>query len=52
VSLLPLMLMEKQALVERHAAAAGLMQLKVSWAKLAGPSAMNDGLISGSIQFA
>jgi NitT/TauT family transport system substrate-binding protein len=52
VSFLPLMVMEKQALVEKHAAAAGLSDLKVVWAKLAGPSAMNDGLISNAIQFA
>jgi NitT/TauT family transport system substrate-binding protein len=52
VSLQPLMPMEKQAQVEQHAAATALTKLKVSWAKLAGPSATNDGLISGSIQFA
>ena len=52
VSFLPLMVMEKQALVEKHAAAAGLSGLKAVWVKLAGPSAMNDGLISGAIQFA
>jgi len=52
VSFLPLMLMEKGQLIEKHAAAAGLAGLKVSWAKVAGPSAMNDGLISGSLHFA
>jgi len=52
VSFLPLMLMEKSQLIEKHAAAAGLAGLKVSWAKVAGPSAMNDGLISGSLHFA
>lgn len=52
VSFLPLMVMEKQALVEKHAAAAGLSGLKAVWVKLAGPSAMNDGLISGAIHFA
>jgi NitT/TauT family transport system substrate-binding protein len=52
VSFLPLMLMEKNQLIEKHAAAAGLAGLKVSWAKVAGPSAMNDGLISGSLHFA
>jgi NitT/TauT family transport system substrate-binding protein len=52
VSFLPLMVMERQSLVEKHAAAEGLSGLKVNWAKLAGPSVMNDGLISGSIHFA
>ena len=52
VSFLPLMVMEKNQLIEKHAAAAGLPGLKVSWAKVAGPSAMNDGLISNSLHFA
>jgi NitT/TauT family transport system substrate-binding protein len=52
VSFLPLMVMEKEGLVEKHASAAGLPAIKVNWAKLAGPSVMNDGLISGSIHFA
>src|SRR4029079_2009042 len=52
VSFLPLMLMEKNQLIEKHAAAAGLSGIKVSWAKVAGPSAMNDGLISVSLHFA
>jgi NitT/TauT family transport system substrate-binding protein len=52
VSFLPLMVMEKNHLIEKHAAAAGLAGMKVSWAKVAGPSAMNDGLISGALHFA
>jgi NitT/TauT family transport system substrate-binding protein len=52
VSFLPLMAMEKQGLVEKHATQAGLPGLKVVWAKVAGPSVMNDGLISSSIHFA
>ena len=52
VSFLPLMVMEKQGLVEKHAASAGLANFKVVWAKVAGPSAMNDGLISNAIHFA
>jgi NitT/TauT family transport system substrate-binding protein len=52
VSFLPLMVMERQALAEKHAKAAGLGTLKVEWAKVAGPSVMNDGLISGAIHFA
>jgi NitT/TauT family transport system substrate-binding protein len=52
VSFLPLMVMEKKTLIEKHAAAAGLSALKPSWVKLAGPSSMNDGLLSGSLHFA
>ena len=52
VSFLPLMIMQDQKLVEKHAKAAGLPDLKVDWAKVAGPSTMNDGLISNSLQFA
>jgi NitT/TauT family transport system substrate-binding protein len=52
VSFLPLMVMERDTLVEKNAKAAGLTGLKVNWAKVAGPSVMNDGLISGAIHFA
>jgi NitT/TauT family transport system substrate-binding protein len=52
VSFLPLMVMEKQGLVEKEAAKAGIGGLKVNWVKVAGPSVMNDGLISGAIHFA
>ena len=52
VSFLPLMVMEKQALVEKHAKQAGLSDIKVMWTKVAGPSVMNDGLISGALHFA
>jgi sulfonate transport system substrate-binding protein len=52
VSFLPLMVMEKNQLVEKHAREAGLADLKSKWAKVAGPSAMNDGLISSALHFA
>ena len=52
VSFLPLMVMEKQALVEKHAGQAGLPGVTVKWVKVAGPSVMNDGLISGALHFA
>ena len=52
VSILPLMVMERQGLAEKHARAAGLAELKVSWVQVAGPSVMNDGLVSGAVQFA
>jgi NitT/TauT family transport system substrate-binding protein len=52
VSFLPLMVMEKNGLIEKHAAQAGLTGLKTQWVKVAGPSAMNDGLISSALHFA
>jgi NitT/TauT family transport system substrate-binding protein len=52
VAFLPMMLMERDALVEKQARAAGLAKLTVNWTKVAGPSVMNDGLISGTMQFA
>jgi NitT/TauT family transport system substrate-binding protein len=51
VSFLPLMVMERDKLVEKHAKAEGLPDIKVSWTKVAGPSVMNDGVISGALQF-
>ena len=52
VSFLPLMVMERDRLIEKHAMAAGLGEVKVNWVKVAGPSVMNDGLVSGTLQFA
>ncbi len=51
LSYLALMLMEDGKLVEKHAKQAGLPELKVTWAKLGGPQAMNDALLSGSLDF-
>lgn len=48
---LPAMVMENQKLVEKHLAAAGMNDVKVNWAKLGGPAALNDALISGSLHF-
>jgi NitT/TauT family transport system substrate-binding protein len=42
-------LMEKEQLVEKHARAAGLRDVKVSWATFNSPAAMNDALLSGSV---
>jgi NitT/TauT family transport system substrate-binding protein len=52
VSFLPLMVMEREKLVEKHAKADGLGELRVTWTKLAGPSVINDGLITGNVHFA
>jgi NitT/TauT family transport system substrate-binding protein len=50
-SYLALMLMQDQKLVEKHAKQAGLGDVKVTWAKLGGPGAMNDALLSGGLDF-
>jgi NitT/TauT family transport system substrate-binding protein len=51
VAFLPLMVMERDKLLEKHARAAGLGEVNANWVKVAGPSVMNDGVISGAIQF-
>ena len=42
-------LMEKHHLLEKHAKAAGLGDVKVVWATFNSPAAMNDALLSGSV---
>ena len=46
---LPLMVMQHKKMLEKQAAAKGLGNLNVKWAKFGGASAMNDALLSGSI---
>jgi ABC-type nitrate/sulfonate/bicarbonate transport system substrate-binding protein len=41
--------MEHAQLIEKHARAAGINDIKVSWATFNGPNAMNDALISGNV---
>jgi NitT/TauT family transport system substrate-binding protein len=48
---LPLIIMEEQHLIEKHTRAAGLGDVKVTWATLGGGSAMNDALLSGSVEY-
>ena len=48
---LPTMIMERDHLVEKHAALDGIADLKVRWASFGGPTVINDGLISGSVHF-
>ena len=49
---LPAMVMEGLKLVQKHLAADGLGDVKVTWAKLGGAAAINDGMISGNLHFA
>lgn len=46
----PTLLMEHHKLVEKHAKAAGLPDLKVEWATLMSGGAANDALLSGNVQ--
>ena len=50
ISYLPLMIMEDQKLIEKHAKAAGV-DVKVDWSKFASGAVMNDALLSGNLQF-
>ena len=49
---LPSIVMEDQKLVEKHAQAAGLGDVKVQWRAFIGGVAMNDALIAGQVDFA
>ena len=42
-------MMERHQLVEKHAKAAGIPDVKVVWATFNSPAAMNDALLSGSV---
>ena len=44
--------MEHQQLIEKHARALGLSDVKVSWLTFNGPAAINDALLSGTIDIA
>lgn len=52
LSYLPLIVMEEKQLIEKHAAKAGLGELKVSWSTFSSGAVMNDALLSGGIDFA
>jgi NitT/TauT family transport system substrate-binding protein len=44
--------MEHQQLIEKHARALGLPDVKVSWLTFNGPAAVNDALLSGTVDIA
>jgi NitT/TauT family transport system substrate-binding protein len=52
ISYLPLMVLKEQKLIERFAREAGLPEPEVQWNQFSGGSAMNDALISGSLDLA
>lgn len=45
------MVMQDQKLIEKHAKAAGLGDIKVEWASFRSSDVMNDALLSGSVDF-
>lgn len=52
INYLPLMVMEDQHLVEAQAKRLGLGDLKVTWSKMSSGAAMNDALLSRSLDIA
>jgi NitT/TauT family transport system substrate-binding protein len=51
VGFLPLLMMQKHQLIEKHAREAGLPALRARWINIGGPAVMNDALLSGSADF-
>jgi len=51
VGFLPLLVIEKRQLIEKHAKEAGIPNLRVHWINIGGPAVMNDALLSGSADF-
>jgi NitT/TauT family transport system substrate-binding protein len=52
IAYVPLMIMQDQKLIEKHAARAGLADVKVTWQQFTGGAVMNDALLSGNLDFA
>lgn len=52
ISYLPMMLMGDQKLIEKHAKAAGLGDVTVSWSRFKGGTEMNDAILSNNLHFA
>jgi NitT/TauT family transport system substrate-binding protein len=52
VAYLPLIVMRKEKLIERHAEKMGIAALKVSWSTFGSGADMNVALISGTLNFA
>lgn len=52
IGYLPLQVMADKHLLEKHAKQLGLGDIKVTWSRFGGGSAMNDALLSGNLDFA
>ena len=48
---LPLLEMERYQLIEKHAKALGIDNLRVRWISVGGPAVVNDALLSGAADF-
>jgi NitT/TauT family transport system substrate-binding protein len=51
VGFLPFLVMEQRQLIEKHAAAAGIDDVRIRWIEIGGPAVVNDALLSGSADF-
>ena len=49
---LPLMVMDREHLLEKHAKAAGLPDVKVEWKTFDGGNVINDAMLSGALDIA
>jgi len=52
IGYMTLMVLQHDKLIEKHAKAAGVDGVTIQWKTLAGAAAMNDGLMSGSVDLA
>src|SRR5450631_1033907 len=52
IGYLQLNVMEHEKLIEKHAKLLGIPEVKVSWLKFNGPAAVNDALLSGTLDIA
>jgi NitT/TauT family transport system substrate-binding protein len=52
IGYLQLNIIERDKLIEKHAKALGIPEVKVSWLKFNGPAAVNDALLSGNLDIA
>lgn len=52
IAYIPLMIMQDQQLIEKHAARLGVPNVKVTWQQFTGGAVMNDALLSGNLDFA
>ena len=49
IGAMPMILMQKNQVLEKQLAAAGLGNVKVSWKQFPGGNPMNEGLLAGSL---
>lgn len=52
LSYVPVVIVQEQKLIEKHAKLAGLGDVTVKWARLFGANVMNDALLAGSLDIA